>query len=397
MNSDSLENSSENSIDPSAHHTIKEITGQPALWQDIGSGRDWQKDIRAFLNPLLQLNDLQIILTGAGSSAFVGDAIEPYIARSFQKSVRALPTTMLVTHFTHYVDVRKPTLFISFARSGNSPESTAVMDLAEKHCPQPYHITVTCNPNGALARKTKALKNATSVILPPQAEDQSLAMTGSFTGMILTGLLIADSLKPSVDSKHVKGLVEAGQSLLDQHSEIFRKVSKGSFERIIFLGSGPLNAMAKESHLKVQELTDGEVVGKYDSFLGFRHGPKAVSNSRTLIVCLFSSDDDVFRYEKDLAEDLLKNNYAGKVIGLFARPEQANNLSFEDQHEQIVLDLDASLAESGFEILPYVMPAQLIGYYKSLELGLNPDNPSRTGAISRVVQGVRIYETPPKE
>ncbi len=38
------------------------------------------------------------------------------------------------------------------------------------------------------------------------------------------------------------------------------------------------------------------------------------------------------------------------------------------------------------------LPAQILGFYKSLHLGLGPDAPSAAGAITRVVEGVHIYD-----
>jgi tagatose-6-phosphate ketose/aldose isomerase len=38
-----------------------------------------------------------------------------------------------------------------------------------------------------------------------------------------------------------------------------------------------------------------------------------------------------------------------------------------------------------------VITAQILGVYRSLALGLRPDDPSPSGAISRVVRGVTIH------
>lgn len=374
------------------NHTFKEILGQPFLWKKILHDNNWEGKVKRFLLPLLKMDDLQIILTGAGSSAFVGEAVETYVARHLNKPTKALPTTLLVTHFKDYLDVVKPTLFISYARSGNSPESSAIIDLAQQLCTNSYHIAVTCNPNGSLATKTNKLDNAISVILPEGAEDKGLAMTGSFTGMILTTLLICDCISSFLNPEHSSELVSCSKKFIKKYQNSLLTISKMDFDRAIFLGSGPLKAIAKESHLKVQELTDGEVVGKYDSFLGFRHGPKAVSNSDTIIFCLFSSDEFVFRYERDLVIDLINNNHAGKIVGVFMNSSQSKSINFSTPHEKLIIQPELDLKDTGLELLPYVIPAQLIGYFKSLYLKLDPDNPSRSGAISRVVEGVQIYK-----
>jgi tagatose-6-phosphate ketose/aldose isomerase len=45
-----------------------------------------------------------------------------------------------------------------------------------------------------------------------------------------------------------------------------------------------------------------------------------------------------------------------------------------------------------YGIVPFVVVGQLLGYYASLAHGLNPDAPSVSGNIHRVVEGVTIYE-----
>ncbi|MDZ7689923.1 MAG: SIS domain-containing protein [Balneolaceae bacterium] len=116
-------------------YTAREIAGQPGLWQ-----KTWQKvasekkDLQKFLDSALSLTGLSIVLTGAGTSAFIGEVAEPLLNRYWPRPVRALPTTTLVTHFEEYIETDRPLLLISFARSGNSPESTATVRLAEEHC-----------------------------------------------------------------------------------------------------------------------------------------------------------------------------------------------------------------------------------------------------------------------
>lgn len=369
--------------------TEKEIAGQPTLWRSIFEETINRQTLQQFLNPVLNYNDLQIVLTGAGSSAFIGESVEQYFKEGFSKPARAISTTTLVTNFTNYVDTDKSLLLISFARSGNSPESNAVVDLAEKHCKNPHHLAITCNKKGKLARRMDALNNSYSVVLPPEAEDKSLAMTASFSGMMLTALLIADLFQNNICENCVDAVSAIAENFLENDPDSLNEIAESNFNRIIFLGSGPLLGIARESHLKVQELSDGQTIGKFDSFLGFRHGPKAILNNRTVVVCLFSPNPNTFRYEKDLAEQMIQNDTVHKLIGVFPSPDHSKDLKTD---LNIILNFDKSLSFNGVENVPYVLPAQIIGLYKSLSLGLNPDSPSQSGAISRVVKGVKIYD-----
>jgi tagatose-6-phosphate ketose/aldose isomerase len=369
-------------------HTAKEIHLQPELWLDVRNQLFTEKNqIKKFLQPLLSIENLSIILTGAGTSAFIGNSVVQLLEKSLQVSTKAIPTTTLVTHFTEYIDIDKPVLFISFARSGNSPESTAIIDLAESYCKTCYHIAITCNSTGRLAKQVQTLQNGLNIVLPPESEDAGLAMTGSYTSMMLASLLLPGLLADDVRTDVVDEISAAASSVLKDHTQYLKKIASLPFERIIFLGSGPLLGVAEESHLKVQELSDGKVIGKFDSFLGFRHGPKAIINNKSIVVCLFSGNDYVFRYEKDLAKQIIEDNEAMKVIGVFSSKNKS--IQIKTDHNITLPFSDKAL--NGLENIPYVLPAQIIGLFKSLELGLKPDNPSKSGTISRVVKGVTIY------
>lgn len=371
-----------------AAHTKNEIKGQPKLWVDTLSSLYEDARIENFLKPLLEKERLNIILTGAGSSAFIGETIEYLFRMKSGVNARAIATTTLVTHFQNYVDSDSPLLLISFARSGNSPESIAAVDIAENYCNDLHHIAITCNDDGMLAKKINGLANGLTLVLPPQSEDQGLAMTGSFTAMTLGAIYLSKIGNSTNQLSVIKDIAQSADRIIKTSSSYLKKLSSKPFNRIVFLGSGPLQAIAEESHLKVQELTGGHIVGKFDTFLGFRHGPKAVVNDQTVLVFLFSSDDNVFRYEKDLVEEILREGIAMYCIGVFCNQRQADELNLD---LNIVYNLSKPSESSDYRLLLYVIPAQILGFYKSINLGLNPDSPSENNTISRVVKGVKIY------
>ncbi len=176
-----------------AGHMAKEISSQPGLWKDTYENVLSQKEeIGSFLEGIYKIAGLQIILTGAGSSAFIGEILQYPFHRNTGISVKAIPTTDLVTHPGDFFQSSVPVLLVSFARSGDSPESLASFELAEKLNDVIYHLIITCNPKGKLAEKAISAKNAFVFLLPEGTNDQALAMTSSFTSMVLAGLLISD-------------------------------------------------------------------------------------------------------------------------------------------------------------------------------------------------------------
>lgn len=373
-----------------AYLTAREIAQQPGLWQ-----RTWQlvfeqrEALGHFLNTAFSRESLTVMLTGAGTSAYIGNVLQGPFQKNTGRMTAAIATTDLILHPEQYFN-KKGTLLISFARSGDSPESLAAVNIADEFCDHVFHLIITCNASGRLARSSDHAKNNTYIfLLPPEADDQSLAMTGSFTSMLLAGLLISRVADINLLQSQVALLSRFGENILENYSEQLRNVAKLGFQRAIFLGSGPLRSVANESDLKVQELTDGNVICKSDSFLGFRHGPKAVINTATLLVYLFSNNAHVHQYELDLVKAISLGEKGLYRIGVIETAKEST-----DTDMLIELSPDGESVDEELLAVVSVLPAQLLGFYKSLELGLSPDKPSKKETITRVVRGVTIYPFP---
>ena len=365
--------------------TATEIAGQPGLWNEIfklftGSSNE----IENFLKTAYADAD-SIILTGAGTSAFIGLSLQGVFFRNTHIITRAIATTDIVSHPGDYFNGSQTSLIISFARSGNSPESCAALELADKFSKKCFHLIITCDENGALAQYNSSNPRYVFV-LPETANDKSLAMTGSYSGMLLTGLMIAYIQHPQIIKAQTRLLTRAAENILSGHSSTLQIIAKKNFTRAVFLGSGNLFGTATEAALKLQELTDGKIICKEDTYLGLRHGPKAVIDKHTLVVYFFSNDDYVKQYEQDLVNDIKSGNNALFVLSISECFEAMNDVdaqvNFGSASEQIAEDFLPVCA---------ILAGQLLGFYKSLELSLKPDEPSVNGSISRVVQGVNIY------
>ncbi len=372
-------------IGAKAIDTAREIAGQPELWVAIYNQVISERvEIKDFLDEISK--DVEkIVLTGAGTSAYIGYSLEGALQRKKEITTISVATTHLVSHPQDYFEPTVPTLMVSFARSGNSPESVASVDLADKYCENCYHLIITCNPDGSLAKHS--FKNTSYVfVLPEEANDKSLAMTGSYSGMLLSVLLMNDIDNIEFQKSTIDKLKQYGNTVLTKYLETIKEVASLPFERTVFLGSGPQYGTAMESHLKLQELSDGQVICKNDSYLGFRHGPKAVVNEKTLLVYYFSNRKDVFLYEKDLVEAMDEGKKPLFQIGI-----SETSLYNLDLDKSIVLSEGDKAIDEAYLSVCNILVGQLLGFFKSLDLGLNPDSPSLSGAISRVVKGVTIY------
>ncbi len=370
-----------------ALHTAREIQQQPECWIHTAALLQEQRTaIGAFLAPLLAKPGLRVILTGAGSSAFIGGCLAPILMQQLGVRVDAVATTDLLSGPRLYLQPAVPTLLVSFGRSGSSPESVAAVELAEQLVADCQQLVFTCNAQGKLYQRCREQPRSLAVLLPPETHDAGFAMTSSFTSMMLAAWLVFSGLRappPGVDK-----LAAAARQLLSSHNAALRALAAGKFTRVVFLGSNGLKALAREAALKLLELTDGAVVAVHDSPLGFRHGPKTIINSDTLLFVLLSNDPYTRAYDLDLLRELRADARAGRVVALSAR---AGDAAMDGDHLLIAQLADA---DDGVLAFPYALCAQLYAFHRALAVGNTPDQPSASGTVSRVVSGVQIHALP---
>ncbi|OJV86056.1 MAG: hypothetical protein BGO34_19310 [Bacteroidia bacterium 44-10] len=373
------------SIDSSLTHTHREIFQQPAMWRETYKCiSEKEKEISSFLSIYCD-NDVTIIFAGAGTSSFIGNILTFILPKHHLYNIKSVSTTDITTHAPVIFQKEKRYILVSLARSGNSPESIAAVDLANSICGENIaHIYITCNAKGKLVKKAEH-KNVLSLVLPPETNDKGLAMTSSFTSMLLASALIFDM--PNVKAKEflIDALSEKAEGMFAEYKDKTAEIASRNFERAVFLGSGEEKGIAEECHLKLQELTDGKIICLFDSFLGFRHGPKAALNEKTLLVYLFSEDDNVFQYERDLVIQINQQQKPMAQIYVAHKKRKIENIVFDMEM------IPKTQAQTEYDVILYVLVGQMLGMFKSMELGLNPDNPSVNGKIARVVEGVTIY------
>jgi tagatose-6-phosphate ketose/aldose isomerase len=370
----------------SGSDTAREIAQQPAVWRELGAlmtGRS--AEIEAFLRPLLDRPDLRVVLTGAGSSAFAGDLLAPALAKATRHRVDAVATTDILGDPGAVFVEDVPTLLVSFARSGNSPESVAAVRLADQQLSEVWHLLVCCNPDSDLARTFADSDRALALPIPPEAHDAGFAMTSSFTSMVLACWFALTGTRAAAEV--VEQLAGASEALLATEPEVAALADRG-FRRVVYLGSGALTGLAQEAALKLLELTAGDVLGYHDSALGFRHGPKAMLNDDTLVVVLRSTDAYTQRYDDDIAAELVRELGPRQVVVL-----SAGSLPAEvDGTGREVRGLDG-LADVQVAVV-YAVFAQLFALRSSVARGLTPDNPFPSGEVNRVVRGVVVHPYP---
>ena len=361
--------------------TAREISQQPRIWRAVHSRIDASReDIDAWLEPTLAKPNPRILLCGAGTSAFIGDTAAAW----FRARCRVSPdchfvsvsTTDLTADPLQFLRRDLPTLMISFARSGDSPESVACVELADQLLSDCRHLVVTCNPAGRLARLAESREDVLCLMMPEETNDRGFAMTSSYTAMLASCVAIF-----TPDREQLERAAVWAERLLDGRATDIRDLARRDFGRLVVLGAGCLTGTAAEAALKCLELTAGRVVAVHDTPLGFRHGPKIVIDESTVVVHMRSSDAHARLYDRDLLRELNADSRSAAIVEL--------------SPGRLATDLELAGGAAGLHdvwlSLVYVVYCQLLALHKAMALGVEADSPCPTGEVNRVVNGVTIY------
>lgn len=371
--------------------TTREIQQQPALWEETFKNYKNKKDeINKFLQNVIDNSNgekIKVIFTGAGTSQYVGDTITPYlnkVGNVDKYNFESIATTDIVASPFDYLNKNEPTILVSFARSGNSPESVAAVNIAEKIVKNLNQITITCAENGELSKKAKTESNNLLLLQPEKSNDKGFAMTGSFSCMSLTAMLVFDQSTDIQKELWVNNIVEMGKEVIYREAEI-QEITNLDFDRIAYIGSGALSGLTREAQLKVLELTAGQLTTIFDSSMGLRHGPKSYLNEKTVVFSFLNNDQYTRQYDIDILKEIKDDDIVKKVIGIGQSAENnfvVDHFFFKESGENI---------PEGYLALPDIMFGQTFALQCSLKVGNKPDTPSKTGTVNRVVKGVTIH------
>ena len=368
--------------------TTGEIKQQPELWLDtLNIYKDNKDAIDALLADARAMGEgrLSVIFTGAGTSDYVGDTCAPYLRHAGDTNLydfKPIATTDIVSAPRDFLRAEDPTLLVSFARSGNSPESLAAVEVARKFVKNIKFLNITCAPEGKLAVQSADDPDALTLLIP-RANDKGFAMTGSYSCMTLLSTLIFDSADLATKDAWVKQAAEMGEEVVAREEEIASMLA-GDFNRVTYLGSGSFVGLAQESQLKILELAHGLVATSWDSCMGYRHGPKSFVDDKTLVFVFMNNDEYTRQYDLDILNEINGDEIAQRTVAI----QQDLTPAFEG--ESFTFAGREALPER-YLALPFVMFAQVISLLNSVRVGNTPDTPSPTGTVNRVVKGVTIH------
>lgn len=373
-------------------NTAKEILQQPKLWKEtLEIFRNSEKPLKEYFKKIGFGKEFDVVFTGAGTSEYVGNILEPLLNKNETGEFKSIATTDILNNPLNYMKKNKKTLVVSFARSGDSPESAGVIDIADKIIDEVYHLFITCNKEGALAKRAEGNKKIFLLLMPEESNDKGFAMINSFSCMLLAGILSFSKDNSEVIDEMGEIISIAEKELNEKYPEI-KKLAEEDHKRIVVLGSGILKGLAEELSLKIMELSAGKVVSVSNTTLGFRHGPKAIVNEETIVFELVNQDEYAMKYDEGLLEEMSEDKSADKLIAY----NISNNNSIEESTYKVIkpdeTDRGKIRNKELASLFIYLIYGQTYAFFKSQYLGNTTDNPFPSGEVNRVVKKFKVHE-----
>lgn len=358
--------------------TAEGICNQPAAWLSVLKYVEEKRSVfNDFLNKVMSNDNYQIVFTGTATSEYTGNSLVKVLQKKYGGRLTCISSNDLVSSPYMYIDENVPTLIVTFSRSGNTTESVGAMDVIDKISKKLYYLNFTCNEKGKLVKEGD---NILSLVLPQEANDKSFVITTSYSAMYLCALLLFD---PTYE-KYVEDTSNALNNFFEKdYVEINKIIATKQFDRIMYLGSDCLKDLAEDAMLKTIELSVGKVASVFETPMAIRHGTKCFIDSKTLVVMLFSDNEYTNKYELDIHNEIKANDNAG-IISIVNNDIQLDS--------DCVIRLNGcNIGDSSMLVSEYAPVVQMISMLASMKTGNDPDNPFK-GKVSRVVEGVKIYE-----
>jgi len=342
---------------------MSDIVPGASIFAEITSqGQAWAELIPMILSQASPIRELfsqseEVLFTGCGSGLNAAFVAAPTFQALTGTPSRALPAAEIYLFPESNLNPRRKYLAVLLSRSGKTTEVVQAMD--DLHRRGALTIAVTCDGASPLARGSDL-----ALVLTPAVE-QAIATTRSLTGMILTSQCLAAIVSgDEIYLDELRRLAEIFATRQPTFHALGKQVGQSTrLTRFAFVGNGSYYGLARESQLKVKEMT----LMPADAYpmLDFRHGPKSNVDEHMLVVALIS--ERARTLEIQFLEEMQALGGITWAICDRAGSELRRVASF-------TLELDSGLSD--LARAPLYMPAiQYMAYFLALSRGLNPDQP----------------------
>jgi glutamine---fructose-6-phosphate transaminase (isomerizing) len=343
-------------------HTLSEILSEPQCWADCLLALQKSGEIETALRRLPARSDWLFI--GCGSSFYIAQAAASSWTALTGQRARAVPASELLL-FPGLVTSGLPCQPVLISRSGRTSEVLKAAEYLESK-ENIRILAITCVDGQPLE------KISTATLHMLAADEQSMAMTRSFTSMLLGLQVLAATVgKQNAFLESFKKLPGLAQTVLDPLPSRIRQFVDGhDFADYVFLGQGPFYGVASEAMLKVNEMSCS--YAQCFHTLEFRHGPKAIVSSETLLTFLFSESG--YEAEREVLEEV--KNLGGTTVVVTNRADDAARRAAD-----FLVELNLDVPEYA-RLTTYLLTSQLLGLFTGLKKGFDPDRPRN---LSRAV------------
>ncbi len=374
------------------YYTCKEMVNQPYLWHEgvkiIEKNRN---RIKKFIDEIKSIRSLKIYLVGAGSSAKAAALVENYIRKVTGLDVYSVSSTNLITQPDNYIFQDYPVLLVSFGSSGNTTEGLEAVELFKERCSKLYQMLVICSNKGEIVGKYSNQEDVLYVPIPEGTKGRSMAATGEFTLLIQYALMMFDIDSLEYYADMFKNAETDAEHFFQNDIYKVHSIANKKYDVIAALGSNALTALASEMCLKIGELSSGLQSTQFHPILEFRHGPKLIMNSKSLVSFFISSDPHTMKYEIDMLKECSENKRNSTIAAVSM-----------DYNEEIDENCDYyfyfnrnrfKYRDDSHIVFQYSLYLQSLAILKSVDLCVSPDNLSSSGGfVNKVAQGVKIYK-----
>ena len=345
-------------------YMLKEIYEQPTAIREtigakLGEGSKCEFDELKFTKEYLKsLNKIYLVACGTAMHAGL-------VAKNMLERICKIPTEVDIASEFRYRDpiVDEKTLCIFISQSGETADTIAALKLSKE--------------KGA---KTLAISNVIGSSITREADysiythagpEIAVASTKAYTSQVVLLAILAIYFAETLELTD-KNILELKNNILELPSKIeetlkcaeqIKEFGHRIYQEkdVFFLGRGIDETVAKESALKLKEISyihaDSYPAGE------LKHGPIALIENDITVISIMT--------DKNLVEKTVSN--IQEVITRGAKTLVVTNQNIDDK----MFDTVIHIPETNTFISPIlsVIPLQLLAYYISKEKGLDVDKP----------------------
>jgi glucosamine--fructose-6-phosphate aminotransferase (isomerizing) len=349
------------------HFMLKEIHEQPrAIAQTLEERVAGAKLLDAAFGPAAQqiFKKVKAVHIAACGTSFHAGLVASY----FIEQICRIPARIEIASEYRYRDpvITPDTLFVTISQSGETADTLAALRNAKR---AQYLSTLTiCN-----VAESSMVRESELVLLTRAGPEIGVASTKAFTTQLTALAMLTVALAKNGSNAaqehelvsqllQIPALVEKTLKLdaaIQELAEVF-----ADKHHALFLGRGPLHAIAMEGALKLKEIS--YIHAEAYAAAELKHGPLALIDEDMPVVAVAPNNELLEKLKSNLQEVRARG---GKLF-VFADPQA----HFHSEEGVTVIEMPAPSTELQAPII-FAIPMQLLAYHVAVLKGTDVDQP----------------------